>query len=146
VPTTRIYLIHLLFVPVAQIEMQNLIYFGHLMPVDLQIKRLAELPKDMCCSPSSLEYIGFSGISTIAGAKYGHGGVQKDNTLLFFLALEDVKKLNKGEYEGYQRRVNWSGTAVAMLCLSSPPCCAVLRHRPVLQHYRSSPTSQDVNC
>lgn len=115
------------------------------MPVDLQIKRLAELPKDISCSLSSLEYIGFSGISTTAGAKYGRGGVWKDNTLMFFLALEEMK-LNKGEYEEYQRRVNWSGTAVAMLCLSSPPCCAELRHRPVLQHYRSSPTSQHVNC
>lgn len=62
------------------------------MPVDLQIKRLAESPKDISYTLSSLEYIGFSGISTAAGAKYGYLSVWKDNMLLFFLAVEETKK------------------------------------------------------
>lgn len=65
------------------------------MPVDLQIKRLAEFPKDILCTLISLEYIGFSGISTAAGAKYGYLSVWKDNTLLFFLALEETKEAEK---------------------------------------------------
>lgn len=91
-PTTRIYPIHLSFVPVAQIEMQNLIKFGHLMPVDLQIKRLAEFPKDISCTLSSLEYIGFSGINTTGGAKYGYLNVWKDNTLLVFFSCTGRNK------------------------------------------------------
>lgn len=66
------------------------------MPVDLQIRRLAEFPKDISCTLSSLEYIGFSGINTTGGAKYGYLDVWKDNTLLvFFLALEETKKAEK---------------------------------------------------
>lgn len=38
------------------------------------------------------ELIGFSGISTTAGAKNGYLSVWKDNTLLFFLVLEETKK------------------------------------------------------
>lgn len=62
------------------------------MPVDLQIKRLAEFPKDMSCTLSSLQYIGFSGISATAGAKNGYLSVWKDNTLLVFLVWEETKE------------------------------------------------------
>lgn len=65
------------------------------MPVDLQIKTLAELPKDILCALISLEYVGFSGISTTEGAKYGYLSVWKDNTLLFFLVLEETKEAEK---------------------------------------------------
>lgn len=55
------------------------------MPVDLQFKGLAKFPEDISLALSSLEYIGFAGISSTAGAKYGYWSVWKDNTLLFFL-------------------------------------------------------------
>lgn len=67
------------------------------MPVDLQIKRLAEFPKDISCSLSSLEYIRFSGIRTTAGSKYGHLSVWKDNTLLFFSCTGKNKEGSEAE-------------------------------------------------
>lgn len=117
------------------------------MPVDLQIKRLAGFPKDISCTLSSLEYIGFSGINTTGGAKYGYLNVWKDNTLLgFFLHWKKQRRQRsrtKGNTMNIKEGLTGVAQAVAVLCLSSPPC-AVLRHRPVLQHYRSSQTTQDV--
>lgn len=147
VPPTRICPIRLSFVLVAQIEMQNLILFGHLMLVDLQIKRLAEFPKDISYTLSSLEYIGFSGINTTGGAKYGYLNVWKDNTLLVFFLHWKKQRRQRGWTKGSTRNIKEGLTGVAQalsgLCLSSPPC-AVLRHRPVLQHYRSSQTTQNM--
>lgn len=116
------------------------------MPVDLQTKRLAEFPKDISCTLSSLEYIGFSGINTTGGAKYGYLNVWKDNTLLvFFLHWKKQRRQRSwttGNTRSTKEGLTGVAQAVAVLCLSSPPC-AVLRHGPVLQHYRSSQTTQD---
>lgn len=117
------------------------------MPVDLQTKRLAEFPEDISCTLSSLEYIGFSGINTTGGAKYGYLNVWKDNTLLVFFLRWKKQRRQGSRTKGNTRHIKEGLTgvaqAVAVLCLSSPPS-AVLRHRPVLQHYRSSQTTQDV--
>lgn len=101
-PPTGIHPFHISFVLVAQIEVQHLILFGHLMLVDLQIKRLAEFPKDISYTLSSLEYIGFSGINTTGGAKCGYLNVWKDNTSLVFILHWKTQRSREVELKGAQ--------------------------------------------
>lgn len=72
------------------------------MPMDLQIKRLAEFPKDISCTLSSLGYIGFSGTNTTGGAKYGYLNVWKDNTLLVFFLHWKKQRRQRRELKGTQ--------------------------------------------